>query len=161
MGGNGRSTGAGSDVVVRLVDIFHDVVRSSLHRLQPIVLEHGITVGQFLALHVVSSMAVASMSDVADRLGVSAPAVSVTVDQLEEAGLVRRRRAERDARRVELVVTARGRALETRVWGRVRREMAGAVRGLPPSDLATAVRVFEEIARRAGPGPVAHPQGSR
>ncbi len=106
---------------------------------------------QFLTLHVVLNLKVASVGDVARRLGVSAPAVSVSVDPLEAAGLVCRRRSTQDARTVALVATPRGRKVEARIWARTAQVMAGTVQGLSDADLATAVNVFEQIARRLEP----------
>lgn len=111
-----RTTGNSTrqDDIARLVGVFHDIFRSSLHQLRPILQEHGVTMSQFLTLHVVLNLKVASVGDVARRLGVSAPAVSVSVDPLEAAGLVCRRRSTQDARTVALVATPAG--------GRSRRE---------------------------------------
>jgi DNA-binding MarR family transcriptional regulator len=153
-----RSEGVGPEPeeVVRLMGTLHDFVGSALHRLRPILGENGVTMGQFLTLHVVSSLQTASVGAVARRLGISAPAVSVSVDQLEQAGLVRRRRSERDARTVELTVTARGHTVETRIWKEATRVMGDTVRGLSGKEVATAVYVFERIARRLEPNGTAH-----
>jgi DNA-binding MarR family transcriptional regulator len=147
----------GPEDVVRLVGVFHDVVRASFHRLRPILEAYGITLGQFLTLHIVSTLGVASVGSVARRQGVSAPAVCVSIDQLERAGLVRRQRSRRDARSVELSTTPRGHRVEARVWSEARRQMTDIVRGLPEADLATAMNVLEQIARRLEPEYDAHP----
>jgi DNA-binding MarR family transcriptional regulator len=152
----GEVAGPGSEEVVRLMGTLHDFVGSALHRLRPILGENGVTMGQFLTLHVISSLRVASVGAVARRLGISAPAASVSVDQLEEAGLVRRRRSERDARTVELTVTARGHTVETRIWKEATRVMGDTVRGLSGEDVATAVNVFEQVARRLEPNGTTH-----
>ncbi|MGA7476152.1 MAG: MarR family winged helix-turn-helix transcriptional regulator [Thermoplasmata archaeon] len=151
----------GPEEVVRLMGTLHDFVGSALHRLRPILGENRVTMGQFLTLHVISSLQVASVGAVARRLGISAPAASVSVDQLEEAGLVRRRRSERDARTVELTVTARGHTVETRIWKEATRVMGDTVRGLSVEDVTTAVHVFDRIARRLEPNGGAHWEGTR
>jgi DNA-binding MarR family transcriptional regulator len=150
----------GSGGVAELVDLIHEVMRSSLHRLQPTLEAEGITMGQFWALHLVSSLEAASVSAVARHLGISAPTVCANIDQLETAGLVRRHRSERDHRAVELSLTARGRKVETRVWGQVAGLMSDAAGGLPGTDIAAAVRVFRELGRRLELRVAARPEAS-
>jgi len=134
--------------VVELADLLHEIVRSSLRRLHPALGEEGITMGQFWALHLVSSREAASVSTVARHLGVSAPTVCANVDQLAAAGLVRRHRSERDRRSVTLSLTPLGRRVEARVWNQVAGRIADATEGIPPADLGTAVRVFRDLERR-------------
>lgn len=107
--------------------------------------------GQFWALHLVSSLGSASLSSVARHLSVSAPTVCAKVDELEAAGLLARARSQRDHRAVELTLTPKGRKVESRVWSRIGRLMTEAAVDLPPGDVTTAVRVFRELSRRLGP----------
>ena len=144
----------------QLVASVHEVMRSVLHRVHPALEAEGISMGQFWALHLVSSLRAASVSTVARHLSVSAPTVCANVDQLEAAGLVTRHRSERDRRGVDLSLTPNGRKVESRIWGRIGRLMAQAAEDLPPEDVATAVRVFRELNRRLDPsanGPGRHP----
>jgi DNA-binding MarR family transcriptional regulator len=134
--------------IPRLIDLVHEVLKSSLRQLHPTLAKEGITMGQFWALHTVWSLQAASVSTVARYLGVSSPTVCSNIDQLEEAGLVRRDRSERDRRAVTLSLTPRGRKVEARVWNEVGRVIGDAARDLPPEDIAAAVRVFREIAAR-------------
>ncbi len=142
---------AGPDDVARLVELLHEVLRSSFHHLHPTLAKEGITMGQFWAIHTVSGRTTASVSSVARSLGVSAPTVCANLDQLEARGLVRRHRSDRDRRAVELSLTPRGRAVEGRVWGEITQVMSEAADGLPAADVASAVRVFRELGRRRGP----------
>jgi len=138
--------------VPQLIDLVHEVLQGSLRQLHPTLAKEGITMGQFWAIHTVSSLEAASLSTVARYLGVSSPTACANIDQLEAAGLVRRQRSERDRRAVELSLTPRGRKVETRVWGEIGRVMAEAGRGLDADDVAAAVRVFREVARRLESG---------
>jgi MarR family transcriptional regulator, organic hydroperoxide resistance regulator len=143
--------GASTPDAEQLVASVHEVMRSVLHRVHPTLEAEGISMGQFWALHLVSSLRTASVSTVARHLSVSAPTVCASVDQLEAAGLVVRERSARDRRAVELSLTAKGRRVESRVWSRVGQLMAEAAGDLPPEDVATAVRVFQELNRRLDP----------
>jgi len=137
-----------STEVPQLIDLVHQVLQGSLRRLHPALAKEGITMGQFWAIHTVSSLESASLSTVARYLGVSSPTVCASVDQLEAAGLVRRQRSERDRRAVELSLTPRGRKVETRVWHEIARVAYEAGRDIDAQDAAAAVRVFREVARR-------------
>jgi MarR family transcriptional regulator, organic hydroperoxide resistance regulator len=126
----------------------HGMIRVLMSRLQPIVEAEGISKGQFWAMHTVSDMGVASVNDVARRLAVSPPSMCVTVDQLEEAGLVTRNRSSRDRRTVEVSLTPKGLKVEARVWALIERDVARAIGGLPRSEVATTTRVISEMNRR-------------
>ncbi|HYA55129.1 MAG TPA: MarR family transcriptional regulator [Thermoplasmata archaeon] len=134
--------------VPQLVDLVHEVLQGSLRQLHPTLTKEGITMGQFWAIRTVSSLRTASLSTAARYLGLSSPALCASVDQLEKAGLVRRHRSERDRRVVELSLTPRGRQVQTRIWREIARVMTEAGRGLDAEDVAAAVRVFREVARR-------------
>jgi DNA-binding MarR family transcriptional regulator len=137
-----------STEVPQLIDLVHQVLQASLRQLHPTLAKEGITMGQFWAIHTVSSLESASLGTLAHYLGVSSPTVCANVDQLEAAGLVRRQRSERDRRAVELSLTPRGRKVETRVWREIARVSYEAGRDLDAEDVAAAVRVFREVARR-------------
>ena len=104
--------------------------------------------GQFWAIHTVSSLEGASMSAVARYVGVSPAAMCANIDQLERVGLVRRERSVSDRRAIRLTLTPRGHRVETRIWNAIAHVMSDAARDLPPSDLAASVRVFGEVTRR-------------
>jgi DNA-binding MarR family transcriptional regulator len=134
-----------------LVSSVHAVMQSVLHQLHPALEAERISMGQFWAMHLVSSLRSASVSTVARHLSVSAPTVCANIDQLEAAGLVARHRSERDRRAVDLTLTPKGRKVESRMWARIGQLMADAAADLPPEDVATAVRVFHEMNRRLEP----------
>jgi DNA-binding MarR family transcriptional regulator len=143
-----------------LVASVHEVMRSILHRIHPALEDEGISMGQFWALHLVSSLRSASVSTVARHLSVSAPTVCTNVDQLEAAGLVTRHRSEQDRRAVELSLTPKGRRVESRIWSRIGRVMSDAADGLPAEDVATAVRVFREVGRELESREPSHREGA-
>jgi DNA-binding MarR family transcriptional regulator len=68
----------------------------------------GITAGQAALLHVIRSNPGIGVRALADREGVSAPAMSGYIDRLESAGFVERVRSEADRRRVGLRITGTG-----------------------------------------------------
>ncbi|EQD46469.1 Bacterial regulatory protein, MarR, partial [mine drainage metagenome] len=108
--------------------------------------------GQFWALHLVSSLGGASLTSVARHLSVSAPTACASVDPLVDRGLLARRRSATDRRAIELRLTPRGQRIEARVWAQIGVVMDEAVAGLPPGDVAIAVRVFRTLRDRLDAG---------
>jgi DNA-binding MarR family transcriptional regulator len=131
-----------------LVGSVHEVMRSVLRELQPTLEEEGITMGQFWALHLVSSLGRTSLTSVARHLSVAPPTVCVNIDLLVRDGLVARHRSEQDRRAVELTLTPAGRRAEARLWRAIGHVMDGATADLSREDVATATRVFREIRQR-------------
>jgi DNA-binding MarR family transcriptional regulator len=128
-----------------LVDSVHHAMKSVFRTAHPALTTEGISMGQFWALHMISSLDVASLSTIARGLGVSSPTICAQVDELEAAGFVARQRSERDRRIVELSLTTKGRRAEARVWARIGQTIGQAVRGVPSEDLETTIRVFRTI----------------
>ena len=142
---------APSAMADELVGSVHALLQSVLRRAHPALDAEGISIGQFWAMHLVSSLHSASLSTVARRLSVSSPTICAKVDELENAGLLTRHRSERDHRTVELSLTAKGRRVESRLWNQIGGMMAEASADLPAEDVATALRVFRELNRRLDP----------
>jgi len=136
-----------------LVSSVHEVMGAVLRRAAPSLEDQGITMGQFWALHLVSSLGRTSLTAVARHLSVAPPTVCAKVDDLVRAGLVARHRSEKDRRTVELSLTPAGRRVEARVWRAIGKVMHTATEDLSREDVATATRVFGEIRRRLD-GPV-------
>ncbi|HEY2589431.1 MAG TPA: MarR family transcriptional regulator [Tepidisphaeraceae bacterium] len=68
----------------------------------------GLTVAQFRTIYCVSQSPNSSLSDVADSIGLSLPAMSRMVDGLVDKGYLDRRTCINDRRHVRLSVTPRG-----------------------------------------------------
>jgi DNA-binding MarR family transcriptional regulator len=107
----------------------------------------GITGGQATLLHLIHRNPDIGVRELAEREGISAPAMSGYVDRLEAAGLVTRTRSGEDRRRVGLTVTAEG----LRVLRAVRRRrtawLAAHLRGLEPDELDAIDAAIEPLAR--------------
>lgn len=86
------------------------------------------------------------LSDVADRLGVSAPTVSASVSALERKGLVQKQPAEDDARAIDISLTRAGRAEAGRMaeWPDL---LLGAVGVLDPQEEAVFLKALLKIIR--------------
>jgi DNA-binding MarR family transcriptional regulator len=95
----------------------------------------GITGGQAALLWAIRTNPSIGVRGLAEREGVSAPAMSAYVDRLEAAGLVARRRSELDRRRVELEVTDTGLRILRSARSRRTAWLADRLRRLEPEEL--------------------------
>jgi DNA-binding MarR family transcriptional regulator len=89
------------------------------NRLRPVLLhlnrhlrrevhKSGVSAGQLSLLGLIEGNPGIGVADLASREGMSMPSVCSHIDRLEASGLVTRRQAERDRRRVDLEVTDEG-----------------------------------------------------
>ena len=104
-GASNGSTGAclPAQELLDTVPMLMRIIRAHMRRHRS-----GLTVPQFRTLCYVSGADGSSLSDVADFIGLSLPAMSRLVDGLVEKSLMRRRTCDDDRRHVRLSVTSAG-----------------------------------------------------
>ena len=114
---------------------------------------HGVRVGQNLVLEALWDDDGLTPGEVAQRLHVTTPTIVKMATRMEAAGLLTRRRDERDARLVRLHLTARGRSLRTAVEDELRALEERATATLTATErrhleraLAKIVRGLEDVA---------------
>ena len=105
----------------------------------------GITAAQADALVVIGSAEPVSLKDLGDLLIAEAGHPSRLVDRLVDAGLVTRRPAPDDRRRVELSLTASGRRLARRVEAARAQVIELGRQTLAGRDLEPALRLLREL----------------
>jgi len=99
-----------------------------------------------------------SVGELAERTRTDPSTVSVVVSRLVSRGLVKRARSDRDARRIELSLTSKGRALRQRAPQTVaQKRLADSLERLSDRDLAALCRTLETIVAEMGGRPSAHP----
>ena len=81
---------------------------------RPLLDELNLTYPQYLVLLVLWEDEACSIGQLGDRLHLDSGTLSPLIKRLEAAGLVRRQRSVTDERRVDVTLTADGRALEDR-----------------------------------------------
>jgi DNA-binding MarR family transcriptional regulator len=106
----------------------------------------GVTGPQRLAVRIVGRSPGISAGELADVLRVHPSTLTGIVHRLVDSGLLERRRDPADARRTLLVLTARGRAIDTMRNGTVESAISRALRQVPPSQLGAAMDVLEQLA---------------
>ncbi|HTW76726.1 MAG TPA: MarR family transcriptional regulator [Thermoplasmata archaeon] len=144
---------APEEVEAALAESIHGLMRGVLHELQPTLEREGLTMGRFWMLHLISTLDSPTLTRVSRHLAVSGPAACGALDGLEDAGLIARRRSEKDRRVVELVPTAHGRRAEAAVRRDIGRALGDAADGIRPEDLRTTAATLATISSRLGERP--------
>jgi MarR family transcriptional regulator for hemolysin len=107
-----------------------------------------LSVPQFRALAFLNRCEGASLSDVAEHIGLRLPSVSKLMDGLVERSLVKRETHPDDRRRVTLALTARGRTMLQTAHEATRACLAGRLATLPVSEraaVAQAMRILHPL----------------
>jgi len=107
----------------------------------------GITGGQAALLHAVRTNVGIGIRELAELEGVSAPAMTAYVDRLEAAGLLARRRSDRDRRRVELQLTEEGHRVLRSARRRRTAWLASRLRRLDEEELASVDAALPALRR--------------
>lgn len=89
------------------------------------------------------------VQDTADRLGLSAPTVSVSVARLEESGLVERRPNPSDRRSVQFFLTEQGKSLHAQFQNMRLRKIRRLLSGLNPQEQQEFLRLLSRALNMA------------
>lgn len=112
--------------------------------------QRGLTVPQFRALVFVSHNQEASLSAMAEHLGLSLPAASRAVNLLVNRGLMERQVRCDDRRSVSLSLSSQGKAVLRRSSRAARRALACQFKALTARDLGTISRAMKALSRALG-----------
>jgi DNA-binding MarR family transcriptional regulator len=105
----------------------------------------GVTAQQRMVVRWVGKDREITAGALAARLHVDAGTVSAACKRLERKGLLRRRRDERDRRRVVLALTATGRALDRPTAGTVESAISRLLADTPAREVQAAERVLAAL----------------
>ena len=125
------------DVVPRVMRVLRAQMRS--HRAA------DLSVPEFRTLAFLNGHAGASLSDVADHIGLTLPSMSKLLDGLVERKLVTRESDAGDRRRVTLMLTGRGRAILQAAHGPTQAYLAEVLSALSPAERATVVQAMRAL----------------
>src|SRR5260370_4734287 len=120
-------------------------------RLQPF----DLTEATWLPLvHIARAPEAPRQKDLAASMSLDGSSVVRLLDNLEAAGLIRRKEGENDRRAKIILLTPQGRAIADKVETVARRIRGDAPAGLSDTDVATTVRVLEHVC------PALHPSAA-
>jgi len=107
--------------------------------------EHGLTIGRWQVLSVLSRFDGSRIGTIADLSGGEQPAISRIIDQMERDGLVRRRASLHDNRAVEVWITDQGRGVLDALMPHAEAFVARMVRTLDESEIRQLGNMLERL----------------
>jgi DNA-binding MarR family transcriptional regulator len=112
--------------------------------------EYGLGASQIYVLHELKRDSPLSINDLAARMATDQSTVSVVVSRLIEKGFVARERAEADARRLDLTLTAKGLLTVRKLPPPIQHLIIAGVQRLPPARAKALAQSLREICRVLG-----------
>jgi DNA-binding MarR family transcriptional regulator len=131
------------DAIRRIVKALRVTSRESEKRF-------GLSAAQLFVLHKLAGERGISLSELAARTLTHQSSVSVVVKRLIDQGLVQSQRSESDARKLELSLTPRGRALLRKVPGAAQDRLISGIRRMPASSRRTLARLLTRLVTETG-----------
>jgi DNA-binding MarR family transcriptional regulator len=107
--------------------------------------EHGLTIGRWQVLSVLSRFDGSRIGTIADLSGGEQPAVSRVIDQMERDGLVTRRPALDDSRAVQVWITKGGRELLDELMPHAERFVDRMVRTLSEKEISNMTSCLKRL----------------
>jgi DNA-binding MarR family transcriptional regulator len=104
-----------------------------------------LSVPQFRALNFLGRHQGASLSDVAEHIGLTRPSASKLIDGLVDRGLVSRKGSLEDRRRIRLGLTNKGRVTLRTAWAAAHADLASRVATLPSGEQASVERAMRTL----------------
>jgi len=107
-----------------------------------------LSVPQFRTLMFLDRTKQASLSDVAEHVGLTLPSMSVLIDGLVDRGLAKRQSDSTDRRRITLALTNQGRTRIDRARAAAHKHLTDLFMGIPSRDrstIARAMRILKSI----------------
>jgi DNA-binding MarR family transcriptional regulator len=117
----------------------------------------GLSAAQLFVLNELGKTPELSLNELAERTRTDQSSVSVVVTRLVEAGLIERRRAEDDARRLVLTLTRSGRTALFSAPPAPQAHLLDVIESLPPAERKRFANTFARILDAMGAGQTAAP----
>lgn len=125
--------------------LMRDATRAMLRVTAAKLGEHGITLTQYFVLRTLWENEGPSQRELARQLAVPESAVATLVDDLEQAGLVVRKRSTKDRRRMHLHSTAKAAALRPQLLEHGMSVLEGMLDGVTARSVAQLRRTLKQM----------------
>jgi DNA-binding MarR family transcriptional regulator len=137
-------------LAAELLEFWHHLMRGSSPHAYRLLEELDLTMTQMKALHSLSDCErEISVKDLADRLGLSLPGTSRTVDALLRRGWLERREDEEDRRMKRVGITDAGREVVQRIDSARLAGLEQYTAGLSPEQRATLASALSDLPHRS------------
>ena len=144
--------GVADPCVVASLRAYVKLLRASkavLARVEPRLATHGLTPTQLGVLEVILHLGPLSQRELGRKVLTSAGNMTDVIDKLEARGLVWRARMPRDRRSVQVDLTEAGRSLIEELFPRHAEDIAHAMGGLDPEEMAQLGALLRKLGRGA------------
>lgn len=138
----------GSEVLRQALDAYIKLVRASesvTSRVTRHLEDDGLTVSQFGALEALFHLGPLSQRELAQKILKSGGNVTMVIDNLEKAGLVKRERDEEDRRLYRVTLTPSGRKLIKNIFPRHAEKIASQMKVLTNEELQELGRLCRKL----------------
>jgi MarR family 2-MHQ and catechol resistance regulon transcriptional repressor len=152
--------GVTDSCVVESLRAYVKLLRASkavLGRVEPLLASHGLTPTQLGVLEVILHLGPMSQRDLGRKVLTSAGNMTDVIDKLEARGLVWRARMPRDRRSVQVDLTEEGRGLIQDLFPRHAEDIARAMSGLDPDEMAQLGALLRKLGRGTAEDPAGDP----
>jgi DNA-binding MarR family transcriptional regulator len=110
----------------------------------------GISGAQIFVLQILAQNSPLTINELAERTRTHQSSVSIVVKRLEKRNLVARTASEKDARRVEASITAKGRKLTASAQPLAQERLLAALDALSGRELSALATLIEKVVVKAG-----------
>jgi MarR family 2-MHQ and catechol resistance regulon transcriptional repressor len=131
--------------------------KAVLARIEPLLASHGLTPTQLGVLEVILHLGPMSQRDLGRKVLTSAGNMTDVIDKLEARGLVGRARMPRDRRSVQVDLTGQGRGLIEELFPRHAEDIARAMSGLDPDEMAQLGALLRKLGLGTAEDPAVAP----
>ncbi|HTX60473.1 MAG TPA: MarR family transcriptional regulator [Verrucomicrobiae bacterium] len=114
-------------------------------RMDAALRERGLRLGQYQLLRVLWERDALTPRELAEQVGVEMPTVTRTVQRMVRDGLVHREANADDARSVRIVLTSKGRAMESVALDVLAQTTRAALAGIPSQESDRVAQTLERI----------------
>ncbi len=132
--------------------LVRDTFRAFTRELESRLAEDGVSIGQWYFLRALWEEDGLTQRELSRRVGMMEPTTVTAVNAMERKALVRRTRDASDRRKINVVLTARGRRLEARLLPKAKAVNELAAAGLSEQDVATLRALLERVKANLDPG---------
>jgi DNA-binding MarR family transcriptional regulator len=133
-----------------LLELWHHLIRGSSRNLYAVIAEIDISITQMKTLHTLTdSPHEVSVKELSDRLALSLPGASRTVDALLHRGWLERREDPHDRRVKRVAITAAGRAIVDRIETARLAGLEQYAAALTPEQRTTLSRALSDLPHRS------------
>jgi DNA-binding MarR family transcriptional regulator len=125
--------------------VVREVWRLFARCLQPRIAREGVSIGMWFVLRMLWDEDGMTQRELGERVGINGPTMVTALNSMERAGLVKRVHNQTDRRKINVLLTERGRKMKSKLWPMAAEVLALGVSGLGRRDIASLNKTLAQI----------------